>query len=56
MTVEDGVFCTVAPHPEKKWATASCNFATNISRQVQETVQKLNPLKASKRAAAGKKK
>lgn len=56
MQVEEGLFCSVAPHPAKKWATAPCNLATHVVRQVEETVQKLNPLKASKRAAGTTKK
>jgi hypothetical protein len=56
MTVEDGVFCRVAPDPSRKWGVGSCNFATHRQIAVQEDTQKLNPLKASKRAAAAKKK
>ncbi len=53
---EEGTFCTVAPNPAVKWARGSCNFATHLERKAVEQAQKINPLKASKRAAASKKK
>lgn len=52
---EEGTFCLVAPSPAKKWAAGACNFATHLKVAVVETTQKLNPLKASKRAAGKKK-
>ncbi len=55
LTASEGVFCAVAPAPATKWARGKCNFATHTERKVAEQNQKLNPLKASKRAAAGKK-
>ena len=54
LAVDSDTFCSVAPHPAQKWATGSCNFATHVSRQVNEQTQKLNPLKASKRSVSGK--
>ncbi|MFC1833360.1 PxxKW family cysteine-rich protein [Thermodesulfobacteriota bacterium] len=52
---QEGTFCTVAPEPSVKWSLGSCNFATHIERsKSQAKEQKINPLKASKRAAAGK--
>lgn len=53
-TFETGTFCKVVPHPAVKWNVGSCNFATHVSRNVAEKSQKINPLKASKRAAGGK--
>jgi hypothetical protein len=50
-----GIFCSVAPHPETKWRTGNCNFATHIERKRAEEALKINPLKASKRAMASKK-
>ena len=47
-------FCSSYPAPEKKWALGRCNFATHI-RDETKTQAKVNPLKASKRAAKGKK-
>jgi hypothetical protein len=55
-TTDEGTFCLVAPNPARKWANGPCNFATHRQVDVVEQVQKLNPLKASKRAASGKKK
>ncbi len=52
---EEGTFCLVAPSPVKKWATGACNFATHHKVAVVEETTKLNPLKASKRAAGKKK-
>ena len=48
-------FCTNFPVPASKWRMGSqCNMATHIQKQAA-AVQKVNPLKASKRAAQGKK-
>jgi len=51
----EGTFCNVAPNPSVKWARGNCNMATHLERKPVEQAQKLNPLKASKRAAGGKK-
>ena len=45
-------FCSAYPAPESKWAQGPCNFATHVKRQTGPAV-KVNPLKASKRAARG---
>ncbi|MBQ9406201.1 MAG: PxxKW family cysteine-rich protein [Desulfovibrio sp.] len=45
-------FCSSYPAPEKKWTSGRCNFATHVKTQVATTA-KVNPLKASKRAAKG---
>lgn len=50
----EGTFCTVAPHPAIKWNRGACNFATHLERATDRKSQKINPLKASKRAAANK--
>jgi hypothetical protein len=50
----EGIFCTVAPDPATKWKRGACNTATHIERSRSETGQKINPLKASKRAAANR--
>lgn len=47
----DKTYCTIAPNPASKWARGACNFATHLERKAAEQTQKLNPLKASKRAA-----
>lgn len=51
----EGNFCNVCPQPSIKWTVGSCNFATHVERSNGTKQQKLNPLKASKRAAAGNK-
>ena len=52
---ENEMFCTIAPNPEAKWARGKCNFATHIKNAEEiPSDKKLNPLKASKRAAAGR--
>ncbi|ABB38608.1 hypothetical protein Dde_1811 [Oleidesulfovibrio alaskensis G20] len=45
-------FCSSYPFPAKKWAQGNCNFATHVAR-VTASGKKVNPLKASKRAARG---
>jgi hypothetical protein len=49
-----GKVCTVAPSPQQKWAKELCNFATHRRVEVVTSDAKTNPLKASKKAAAGK--
>lgn len=53
-TRADGVFCNIAPNPAAKWNRGTCNLATHVERAKVEAAQKINPLKASKRAAARK--
>jgi hypothetical protein len=52
--VEAGKFCTVYAKPEDQWALGVCNMATHIKLESEETQKMLNPLKAAKRAAAGR--
>ena len=47
---ESKKYCTVYPDPTSKWNNGKCPTATHIKLEVQETTQKINPLKASKRA------
>lgn len=48
-------YCTSYPDPSKKWANGVCNFATHVRASVdKEGKVKVNPLKASKRAARGR--
>ncbi len=54
-TYEDGDFCNVVPSPSTKWRVGPCSFATHVDRKREEVAQKINPLKASKRAAASRK-
>ena len=46
-----GPVCTSYPAPEKKWTSGLCNFATHQKIKIDNVEQKINPLKASKRAA-----
>jgi hypothetical protein len=45
-----GWFCSACPEPTVKWKSGHCNMATHLSRQGAGSKQKINPLKASKRA------
>ena len=45
-------FCSSYPNPARKWMGGRCNFATHVKLEAA-TAQKVNPLKASKRAAKG---
>jgi hypothetical protein len=47
-----GKFCLIFPEPATKWRSGKCNMATHVqsSAPAKEPV-KVNPLKASKRAA-----
>lgn len=45
-----GTYCRVYPDPSSKWLSGNCPTASHIKRDIKETSQKLNPLKASKRS------
>jgi len=51
-----GKVCSAYPAPEKKWQGGICNFASHVKIEIKSEETKVNPLKASKKAAAGKKK
>jgi hypothetical protein len=51
-----GQVCSLAPSPSHKWAGGLCNFATHRKVEIKIEELKINPLKASKKAAGGKKK
>ena len=44
-------YCTACPEPNAKWKSGNCNLATHVKTTVASKAQKVNPLKASKRAA-----
>lgn len=46
-------FCGSYPNPARKWFDGRCNFATHIKTESSKSA-KVNPLKASKRAAKGR--
>ncbi len=47
-------FCGTYPTPAVKWRMGSCNFATHTKAAPAKGKAKVNPLKASKRAAKGR--
>ncbi len=52
---DGGKFCASYPIPEKKWHLGACNFATHVRAELDKGGKvKINPLKASKRAAKGR--
>ncbi len=50
--VGEMMFCTAFPDPAAKWRYGKCNFATHVKDEAPRQKVNLNPLKASKRAAA----
>jgi hypothetical protein len=44
------IYCRVYPDPAAKWRMGKCPTATHLKVEVKEATQKVNPLKASKRA------
>ncbi|GFM35404.1 PxxKW family cysteine-rich protein [Desulfovibrio psychrotolerans] len=52
---EDATYCGSYAQPAAKWALGACNFATHVKASLDKQGKvKLNPLKASKRAAKGR--
>lgn len=52
---EDKRYCHSYAQPATKWKAGVCNFATHVRETVdKEGKVKVNPLKASKRAARGR--
>ncbi len=49
-------FCKSYAFPEAKWKQGICNFATHVKPETITSSIKINPLKASKRAMAKRKK
>jgi hypothetical protein len=47
----NGRYCKVYPDSASKWLTGKCPTASHIKLEVKEAAQKVNPLKASKRAS-----
>lgn len=48
-------YCQTYVSPEAKWRLGLCNFATHVKPELATAKTKVNPLKASKRAMAGRK-
>lgn len=52
---EEVNYCPTYAQPARKWAAGVCNFATHVRAEVDKAGKvKVNPLKASKRAARGR--
>ena len=50
-----GQYCISFSEPQTKWKVGACNLATHVRKNNGNGAdKKLNPLKASKRRAAGK--
>lgn len=49
----DAKYCGSYPQPAVKWRMGACNFATHNKTEAKAKA-KVNPLKASKRAAKGR--
>ena len=50
---EGAQYCSSYPLPTAKWSMGNCNFSTHM-KAAAAAQAKVNPLKASKRAAKGK--
>lgn len=52
---EEEQYCPSYAQPARKWAHGVCNFATHVRAEIGKGGEvKVNPLKASKRAARGR--
>lgn len=51
---EGAQYCSSYPMPNAKWSMGVCNFATHARTSAGGAQAKVNPLKASKRAAKGR--
>lgn len=51
---EGNTYCTSYAQPAARWAMGACNFATHVKAEMEGGKVKINPLKASKRAARGR--
>jgi hypothetical protein len=49
-----GRFCSSFPYPAQKWQSTGCPMATHVKKAQKAEEAKVNPLKASKRAAGKK--
>lgn len=56
VTVNDQQYCKTYAVPAAKWKLGICNFATHEKPEIVTAQTRVNPLKASKRAAGKKKK
>ena len=54
LSANGDTYCGSFPDPAVKWRRGPCNLATHVKNGKKETVQKINPLKAFNRSAAGR--
>ena len=55
VALDNATYCPSYAQPARKWGTGVCNFATHVRGTVDKSGKvKVNPLKASKRAARGR--
>ena len=47
---EANKYCRAYPDPAAKWRAGKCPTATHLKIEIAQPTQKINPLKASKRA------
>ncbi len=56
VAVDEDYYCKTSASPSAKWNFGTCNYASHLIDETPKVeTKKVNPLKASKRAAAGKK-
>jgi hypothetical protein len=49
--VDNNKYCRSYAYPDAKWRLGICNFATHVKPELSVGKVRINPLKASKRAA-----
>ena len=53
--MDEDFYCTTSANPAPKWDLGVCNYATLVEKEAPVVAKaKGNPLKAAKRAAAGR--
>ena len=53
--IDEDFYCTTSANPAAKWNLGICNYATHVEKGGPVVAKaKVNPLKAAKRAAAGR--
>ncbi len=50
-----GQYCAASPEPAIRWKSGKCNLATHVKEAAGSNNKKINPIKASKKAAAKRK-
>ncbi len=48
-----GQYCRVYADPASRWVVGKCAIASHVTREIKDSSQKINPLKASKRSSKG---